>query len=73
MKHCQYLSEIVTTYYKDHECSLKEAEKLEVELNQLGIELSMIRSVFDLRIMQKVVTLFTHQISRFKHRKLGIL
>ena len=29
----------------------------------------MIRSIYDLRLMYKVVTLFTHQISRFQHRK----
>lgn len=69
VKHSQWLSEIVITYHNDHECSRQEAEQLSPELNQLAMELSMVRSVYDLRIMYKVVTLFTHQISRFQHRK----
>ena len=60
---------IVITFHNDHQCSRQEAEQLSPELNQLAMEISMIRSVYDLRIMYKVVTLFTHQISRFQHRK----
>lgn len=68
-KHSQYLSEVVITYHKDHECSRQEAEQLGAELNQLAMEISMIRSICDLRLMYKVITLFTYQISRFQHRK----
>ena len=68
-KHSHYLAEMVITYYKNHQCSRQEAEQLSLELNQLAMEISLIRSVYDLRIMYKVVTLFTHQISRFQHRK----
>lgn len=69
VKHSQYLAETVINYHRDHGCSRKEAEFLSIELNQLSIDLSMIRSAIDLRIMYNVVTLFTFQISRFKHRK----
>lgn len=68
-KHSQYLSEVVITYYNDHECSRQEAEQLSAELNQLAMEISMIRSIYDLRLMYKVINLFTHQISQFQHRK----
>jgi hypothetical protein len=68
-KHSQWLSEIVITYHNDHGCSRQEAEQLSAELNQLALKILMIRSVFDLKVMYGVVLLFTHQISRFKHRK----
>lgn len=68
-KHSQYLSEKVINNHNDRGCSRQEAELLSAELNQLSLEISMIRSVFDLKVMYKVVLLFTHQISRFKHRE----
>lgn len=68
-QHAQYLSEIVITYYRDHNCSSSEADLLSMELKQLAISLSMIYTVHDLRKFYIVVTLFTHQISRFKHYK----
>ncbi|MGI0482956.1 hypothetical protein ACN4EE_19500 [Geminocystis sp. CENA526] len=68
-QHSQYLSEVVITYYRDHNCSSSEADLLSVELKQLAISLSMIYTVHDLRKFYIVVTLFTHQISRFRHRE----
>lgn len=70
VKHAQYLSEVVTTYYRDHNCSYQEAEELGADLNQLAMEISMIRTTYDLRFMYKVVALYTYQISRFKHKKI---
>ena len=67
-KHSQYLAEKIIDYHKDHKCSREDAELLSAELNKLSMTLSMIRSTFDLRIMHGVVTLFTYQISRFKHQ-----
>ena len=69
VKHSHYLSETVIKYHQDHGCSRKDAELLSAQINQLSIDLSMIHSAFDLRIMHRVVALFTYQISRFKHRK----
>ena len=68
-KHSNYLAQIAREDRNDHGCSREEANILSAELNQLGIELSMIRSAFDLTIMYKVATLFRHQISRFQHKK----
>lgn len=68
-QHSQYLSEVVITYYRDHNCSSGEADLLSTELKHLAIALSMIYTVHDLRKFYIVVTLFTHQISRFRHRK----
>ena len=68
-KQSNYLAEIVIEYHKDHGCSRQEADTLSAELNYLAIELSMIRSAFDLTIMYKVIALFLHQISRFQHKK----
>jgi len=68
-QHSQYLSEVVITYYRDHNCSGSEADVLSTELKQLALSLSMIYTVHDLRKFYIVVTLFTHQISRFRHRE----
>jgi hypothetical protein len=68
-KHSQWLSETVVNCHNNHKCSPSEAELLATELRQLAMELSNIRTVYDLRIIYKVVTLFTYQISRFKHYK----
>ncbi len=66
-QHSQYLSEVVITYYRDHNCPSHEADLLSTELKQLAISLSMIYTVHDLKKFYIVVTLFTHQISRFRH------
>ncbi len=68
-QHSQYLSEVVITYYRDHNCPSHEADLLSTELKQLAISLSMIYTVHDLKKFYIVVTLFTHQISRFRHRE----
>lgn len=68
-QHSQYLSEVVITYYRDHNCPSSEAKLLSIELKHLAISLSMIYTVHDLRKFYIVVTLFTHQISRFRHRE----
>ena len=68
-KHSQCLAGTVIDYHNDHKCSKKEANILSLELNKLAIEISMIRSNWDLMVMYKAVTLFTYQISRFQHKK----
>ena len=55
-QHAQYLSEVVITYYRDHNCPSSEADLLSIELKQLALALSMIYTVHDLRKFYIVVT-----------------
>ncbi|WP_017295145.1 MotA/TolQ/ExbB proton channel family protein [Geminocystis herdmanii] len=62
-------------YHYDHidkdgrKCTPEEAEIIANELRYLGMEIRNIQNISDLRLMYRVTSLFSYQISRFRHYK----
>lgn len=69
-KEAQWLSEIVNYYFRDHGLTEQEAHELAAQLRLLAIQITTAESLHDLKFVYTVATLFTVQISRFKHWKL---
>jgi hypothetical protein len=68
-KHAQYMAEVVNYYHHDHGCSQEQAAEISRQFRALAVKISQIDSLYDLKIIYQVVTVFTQQLSRFKHRE----
>ncbi|MDJ0550295.1 MAG: hypothetical protein PX639_14505, partial [Microcystis sp. M49637_WE12] len=68
-KHAQYMAEVVNYYHHDHGCSQEQAQEISRQFRALAVKISQIDSLYDLKIIYQVVTVFTQQLSRFKHRE----
>ncbi|BAG00488.1 hypothetical protein [Microcystis aeruginosa] len=68
-KHAQYMAEVVNYYHRDHGCSQEQAQEISRQFRALAVKISQIDSLYDLKIIYQVVTVFTQQLSRFKHRE----
>jgi hypothetical protein len=68
-KHAQYMAEVVNYYHHDHGCRQEQAAEISRQFRALAVKISQIDSLYDLKIIYQVVTVFTQQLSRFKHRE----
>lgn len=68
-KHAHYMAEVVNYYYQDHRASKEEAIEISRQFQVLAIKLVQINSLYDFKLIYQIVTLFSHQLSRFKHRE----
>jgi hypothetical protein len=68
-KHAQYMAEVVNYYHHDHGCCQEQAQEISRQFRALAVKISQIDSLYDLKIIYQVVTVFTQQLSRFKHRE----
>jgi hypothetical protein len=68
-KHDQYMAEVVNYYHHDHGCSQEQAQEISCQFRALAVKISQIDSLYDLKIIYQVVTVFTQQLSTFKHRE----
>lgn len=68
-KHSQWLAEIINYYHQDHGATKDQAEQISKELRFLAVKISKIVALDDLRVVYEAATLFTDQLSRFRHRE----
>jgi hypothetical protein len=68
-KHSQFMAEAVNHYYKDHQLSKEEAQKIAQQFRFLAIQISHIDSLYDLKVAYRATTLFAQYISKFQHRE----
>ncbi|MEG3440123.1 hypothetical protein V0288_23540 [Pannus brasiliensis CCIBt3594] len=67
-KHAQYMAEVVNYYHPDHGASKEEAREIARQFRLLAIKISQVDSLYDLKTIYQVATLFADQLSRFQHR-----
>lgn len=68
-KHAQYLAQAVIVYCRDHGLTEQEAKELATQLRLLGIKITQVESLHDLKFIYSVTTLFTDQVSIFQHKE----
>lgn len=68
-KHAQYLAEVFRRYRQDHGATREEAEVVAVQLRLLAVKISQVESLYDLKLVYEAATVFTHQLSRFRHKE----
>lgn len=66
-KHAQYLAESINYYYRDHGLNKEQARDISAQFRFLAVKLSQVDSLYDLKLVYKATTLFTHKLSEFKH------
>jgi hypothetical protein len=66
-KHAQYMAEAVNYYYRDHVLTEEQAKDVCQQFRFLAIQLSQIDSLYELKMIYKATTIFTHRMSAFKH------
>lgn len=69
-KHAQYLAESINYYYRDHGLNKEQARDISAQFRFLAVKLSQVDSLYDLKLVYKATTLFTHRLSEFKHHDL---
>lgn len=67
--HAQYLAEMVNYYYYDHGLSKEQSKELATHLKTLAIKITQAESLYDLKFVYAVTTLFSDKISVFKHKE----
>lgn len=67
-KHAQYLAEILSRYYKDHNLSQEEANIICHELRDLAVQITNSESLYDLKIVYEAITAFVDLTSPFQHQ-----
>lgn len=67
-KHAQYLAEAIGYHYADHGMNLEQAREVSSQFRLLAIKLTESNTLYDLKIIYRAITIFTDNISRFKHQ-----
>jgi hypothetical protein len=68
-KHAQYMAEVVNYYHQDHGTSQEQAREIARQFRALAIKISQIDSLYELKTMYQVITIFSDQLSRFQHKE----
>ncbi|MDV3002485.1 MAG: hypothetical protein N5P05_004140 (plasmid) [Chroococcopsis gigantea SAG 12.99] len=68
-KHAQYMAEVIGFHYRDHGLRQEQANEVCKQFRFLAIQLTEVNSLYDLKLLYKAVTMFSEQISVFKHRE----
>ncbi|MGF1491196.1 MAG: hypothetical protein ACFBSC_01830 [Microcoleaceae cyanobacterium] len=68
-KHAQYLAEVLSYYYKDHNLSKKEARVFSSELRNLAVKITQAESLYDLKIIYEALTSFVDLAHPFQHKE----
>jgi hypothetical protein len=66
-KHAQWLAEMVNYYHHDHGATQEQGKEISGQLRILATKITEVNSLYDLKIIYKAATLFTHELSSFKH------
>lgn len=67
-KHSQWLAEAIGRYYEDHGATQEQAKGISMGLRLLAVKISKLSGLDDLLVMYEVATLFTNELSQFRHR-----
>lgn len=68
-KHAQWLAEIVNYYFHDHGLTEEQGHELAAQFRQMAIAITQSESLHDLKQVYAAVSLFSDQISGFKHKE----
>lgn len=68
-KHAQYLAEVIAYYHADHGMNLDQARSICSQFRLLAIKLTESNTLHELKLVYKVITIFTDEISIFRHHK----
>lgn len=68
-KHAQYMAEAIGYHYQDHGLTQEQATKLCTQFRLLAVKLTESNSLQSLKLIYKATTLFSDQVSVFKHRE----
>lgn len=68
-KHSQYLAEMINYYHRDHGATQEQGKEISTQLRVLAIKISKITSLEDLQVIYGAASLFTNQLSRFRHKE----
>lgn len=66
-KHAQWLSEVIVYYHGDHRMDVKKAHELSRELKLLAIQITNADTLYDLKLVYQVTTLFNDKVFVFRH------
>lgn len=67
-KHAQYMAEVINYHYQDHKLTKSQAKEICQQFRFMAIKLSQIDSLYDLKLIYKGITIFSHRIAEFQHR-----
>lgn len=68
-KHSQWLAEMINYYYQDHGATKEQGKEISTQLRLLAVKISKIASIDELNVVYEAATLFTDQLSSFRHRE----
>ncbi|MDB9510336.1 hypothetical protein PN499_03855 [Kamptonema animale CS-326] len=68
-KHAQYLGEVVSYYYRDHNLSQEEAKILCSELRSLAVKITNAEALHELKIIYEAITDFVTLTAQFQHQE----
>jgi len=66
-KHSQWLAEAIGRHYQDHGATPEQGKEISMGLGLLAVKISKISGLDDLLVMYEVATLFTRELSQFRH------
>lgn len=67
-KHAQWMAEVLNYYFPDHGLNQEQAKELSTQLRLLAVKITYAESLYELKLIYTVATLFADTVSAFKHR-----
>ena len=67
-KHAQYMAEVVNYHHHDHSLTKGQAKEVCQQFRFMAIQLSQIDSLYDLKLVYRAITIFSHRMADFQHR-----
>lgn len=68
-KHSQYMAEVISYHYSDHNLSKQQAKEVSQQFRFLAMRITQIDSLYDLKVIYQAITIFTHRLADFQHRE----
>jgi hypothetical protein len=70
-KHAQWMAEALNYYFWDHGLDQEQAKELSTQLRLLAVRITYAESLYEIKLVYTVATLFADKISVFKHRDMN--
>ena len=67
-KHGQYMAEVINYHHQDHNLTKSQSREVCQQFRFMAIQLSQIDSLYDLKLVYKAITIFSHRMAEFQHR-----
>ena len=62
------MAEVINYHYQDHSLSKTQTREVCQQFRFMAIQLSQIDSLYDLKLVYKAITIFSHHMAEFQHR-----